>query len=259
MLPRWIKILLRPEPVQTQGTDLSTLAPEGRLYAVGDIHGRLDLLQRLLAALDDAVPVVFLGDYVDRGDYSAQVLRHLRHLSTSRHGRAICLKGNHEEMLLSFLDNPAKFERVWMHNGGTQTLASFGLTSTLDLGPETKAEKLRHAMGEPLLEWLRERPLHWTSGNITAVHAAMDPTKPVEAQMPRTCLWGHPNFPAKARRDRQWVIHGHTIIDKPCVRGRVVSIDTGAFATNQLTAAEVSDGTIRFISTNRSGIVYSSA
>lgn len=259
MTPRWIKNLLMPKPAADSAGSLSTLAPAGRFYAIGDIHGRLDLLQTLLTALDQDVPLVFLGDYIDRGNYSAQVLRHLLHLSLTPDRKVVCLKGNHEEMLLGFLDHPQERQRIWMHNGGTQTLASFGLINTSDLAADAVAEQLRDAMGEPLLDWIRDRPLIWTSGNITAVHAALDPQKPLDEQAAQTCLWGHPDFTEKSRKDGQWIVHGHTIVDEPRVRGDVIAIDTGAFATDQLTAAEVSDGAVRFVSTSRSGIVRTSA
>ncbi|WP_245709736.1 metallophosphoesterase family protein [Ruegeria halocynthiae] len=230
------------------------LAPAEKFYAIGDIHGRLDLLQTLLTALDDDCPLVFVGDYVDRGDYSAQVLRHLRHLSAGPDKRAVCLKGNHEDMLLGFLDDPGRMERVWLHNGGAQTLASFGLAD-IDLSePEVVAARLRQAMGQQLLDWLLYQPLTWTSGNVTVVHAALDPSHPVNKQHARTCLWGHPQFPQKLRMDGQWIVHGHTIVAAPKIEHDVISIDTGAFATNQLTAAEISPGSVRFISTGRSGI-----
>ncbi len=259
MGPGWIKRLIAPKAASDQAVDLSTLAPDQRFYVIGDIHGRLDLLQTLLAALDDDCPLIFVGDYVDRGEYSAQVLRHLRHLGTGPEGRAVCLKGNHEDMLLGFLDDPARMERVWMHNGGVQTLASFGLSRINTSDPDAVAEQLRQAMGQPLLDWLQDRPLTWTSGNVTVVHAALDPAQPVDRQTARTCLWGHPRFPEKHRKDGQWVVHGHTIVTEPWIGHKVISIDTGAFATGHLTAAEISTGAVQFISTGRTGILRNPA
>jgi len=253
MVTGWIKKLVSGPGSQDQSAMLSTLAPLERFYAVGDIHGRLDLLQRLLAALDTDCPIVFVGDYVDRGEYSAQVLRHLRHLSTNSDRQLTCLMGNHEDMLLRFLDDPEGMARMWWHNGGQQTLASYGIATSAGEVFEI-ADKLRSAMGQPLLDWLQSRPLTWTSGNVTAVHAALDPTKPVDEQTERTCLWGHPRFPSQRRRDGQWVVHGHTIVTDPKIENRVISVDTGAFATNHLTAAEFSPGQVRFLSTDRHGV-----
>ncbi|WP_299949050.1 metallophosphoesterase [uncultured Ruegeria sp.] len=254
MLTGWIKRLVAPKAPSDQAVGLSALAPAEKFYAIGDIHGRLDLLQRLLPELEDDCTLVFVGDYIDRGECSAQVLRQLRHLDNNTDRRTTCLKGNHEDMLLGFLDDPKKFERVWLHNGGAQTLASFGLAD-IDLSePEAVATELRKSMGEPLLEWLSDLPLTWTSGNVTVVHAALDPSQAIDRQHERTCLWGHPQFRKKQRKDEQWVVHGHTIVDQPRVERSVISVDTGAFVTDQLTAAEISPGSVRFISTTCTGI-----
>ncbi len=259
MLSGWIKRIIAPGTPPDPTADLSLLAPAERFYAIGDIHGRLDLLQQLLSALDEDCPLVFVGDYVDRGAHSAQVLRQLHHLETSSDKNATCLKGNHEDMLLGFLDDPIRFERVWFHNGGAQTLASFGLAE-IDLSdPTNVAIELRQTMGERLLEWLQDRPMTWTSGNVAVVHAALDPAQPIDKQQERTCLWGHPQFRKKRRKDGQWVVHGHTIVDRPQIKHNVISIDTGAFVTDQLTAAEISPGSVQFISTSRTGIERISA
>lgn len=232
---------------------VTELAPDTSFYAVGDIHGRLDLLQTLLSQLDDDCPVVFVGDYVDRGDYSAQVLRQLRHLTDTSDGRVVCLLGNHEDMLLRFLEAPERAGRLWLTNGGLQTLASFGVGAIpmLPTGDDAAraATQLRAAMGEEFLTWLANLPLTWASGNVTVVHAALDPRCPTGKQQRKTCLWGHPQFRKQSRRDGQWVVHGHTIVDEPRISGGVISIDTGAFATDHLTAARISKGGVHFTST----------
>ncbi|WP_170605673.1 metallophosphoesterase family protein [Ruegeria arenilitoris] len=256
MLNGWIKNLFSASRSGKSGSALSTLAPAERFYAVGDIHGRLDLLQRLIASLDADCPLVFVGDYIDRGECSAQVLRHLYHLSGVKDREVICLLGNHEDMLLQFLKNPEAMARMWWHNGGRQTLASFGVadgTETTDRLNEI-GEALRREMGQPLLEWIQDRPLTWTSGNVTVVHAALDPHRSVDKQSRKVCLWGHPQFPGPRRKDGQWIVHGHTIVTDPTVENQVISIDTGAFATNHLTAAEISSGQVRFLSTDRNGV-----
>ena len=256
MVWTWINKLSRRATAKDHASMVAEVAPHSRFYAVGDIHGRLDLLQQLLARLDPDIPLVFVGDYIDRGGYSAHVLRHLHHLCEAEGRQVVCLLGNHEEMLLNFIDAPKRSYQLWVRNGGLQTLASFGLT---DIGPNMigdtavrVAEQLRVAMGGPLLTWLRDRPLTWTTGNVSVVHAALDPTAKVDEQRRDVCLWGHPRFPEGLRADTHWVVHGHTIVSEPNIRRRVVSIDTGAFATDRLTAAEIGSGEIQFWSTNTS-------
>ncbi|WP_170599974.1 metallophosphoesterase family protein [Ruegeria arenilitoris] len=253
MIGSWIKKLRRGTDEPEQESLLETLAPDQRFYVVGDIHGRLDLLQQLLTRLDPDIPLVFVGDYVDRGDYSAQVLHHLRHLSENGEREVICLLGNHEEMLLRFIEEPKRTSRLWLGNGGLQTLASFGLTGITEatMGEDAVqiSHQLRSVIGDPVLTWLENRPLTWSSGNVSIVHAALDPALPIDDQPRHVCLWGHPNFLPTARLDGQWVVHGHTIVPDPKVSGRVISIDTGAFATGRLTAADISPGIVNFVST----------
>ncbi|MCX8954657.1 serine/threonine protein phosphatase, partial [Ruegeria sp. NA] len=97
---------------------------------------------------------------------------------------------------------------------------------------------------------LANLPLTWTSGNVTFVHAALDPRQSIQSQDRQICLWGHPMFPRLARSDAQWVVHGHTIVNQPRVKNRVVSIDTGAFASGRLTAVEIDSGSVGFLSTS---------
>ncbi|KAA9009316.1 metallophosphoesterase [Histidinibacterium aquaticum] len=223
--------------------------PEGRLQVVGDIHGRTDLLDSLLARLDLEAPLVFVGDYVDRGPDSAGVLRRLRELD--RRGTVTCLTGNHEDMMLAALDDP-EAARLWLRNGGLETLASFGLgAGVLGGGTEGRtkmARELREALGETEA-WLRERPLWHRSGNVVVAHAGLDPKTSPEAQVDSDLLWGHPDFGRRHRVDGLWVVHGHVIVDGAhSVPGRV-AVDTGAYATDRLTAAVIERGEVHFVST----------
>jgi len=229
------------------------LAPETPFYAIGDVHGRDDLLAQLLDQLDPMHPVVFVGDYVDRGEDSAGVLRRLESLTSDPDARVYCLLGNHEEMLLSFLDYPEQRGRSWLRNGGLQTLASFGVSGISEASPEAArvaaSRSLRAAMGDTLIDWLRQRPLYWRSGNVAVVHAGADPAEPIEDQPAKTLMWGHPAFHTTSRQDGIWIVHGHTIVEAPLAREGVISVDTGAFATSHLTVAGISSGSVEFYST----------
>ncbi len=220
---------------------LKDLAPDHPFYVVGDIHGRFDLLQALLRRLSPDISVVCVGDYVDRGDQSAEVLRFLQ-----KRQDMTCLKGNHEEMLLQFLEQPWPDGARWLRNGGLQTLASFGVSPPVDLSDEKALRKssaaLRDEMGKDLVQWIRDLPLWYESGNVFVSHAGADPAKPVEDQDPRHLLWGHPAFLKQSRLDGVWVVHGHTIVNEAVIgRGRI-SVDTGAYATDRLTAVRIGKG-----------------
>ncbi|GEM_PF-141009 len=231
------------------------IRPDRLLYAVGDIHGRIDLLERLLPRIEAdadgrAHDLVFVGDYVDRGDDSAAVLSRLQQLEDAAH--VTCLSGNHEQMLLGFLDDPAKNGRRWLRNGGLQTLASFGVGGVHETAAPEQMEKasraLKDALG-PLQAWLRARPLSFASGNVLVVHAGVDPDRPLDAQEDKTLLWGHPKFLSSVRTDGHWVVHGHTIHDAAAAVDGRIAVDTGAYATGRLTAAAIGETELTFLDT----------
>ncbi|MFV0336217.1 MAG: metallophosphoesterase family protein [Tropicimonas sp.] len=222
--------------------------PGAVVEIIGDIHGRADLLEALPPPEPGAVRVS-VGDYVDRGPASRQVLDYL-HARTLDDGW-ICLRGNHEEMFLDFLDNPAKGLR-WLRFGGRETLASFGVAELPEMPEEEilrgAAQRVVEAMSFDLRDWLRGLPVLRSFGTLTVVHAGLDPQLPVEAQSESAAIWGHPEFGLYPRADGQWIAHGHTIVKKPAARGGVISLDTGAWTTGRLTMARVApDGAISFV------------
>ncbi len=234
------------------------LSPDEPFYAIGDIHGCDRLLDQLLQKIrEDAgteTPrIICVGDYIDRGDGSRAVLEHLRQLQ-QKHGSAlICLAGNHEDMLLQFLDQPES-GASWLRNGGLQTLASFGVGlpgGTSGGALKDISARLAAAMGPELVTWLRSLPLQWQSGNVAVVHAGADPDLPVALQSREVLLWGPPDFGRKPRSDSAWVIHGHVICGQVTQAGGCISIDTGAYASGCLSAVHVSADGLRCLDTRR--------
>ena len=236
--------------------DDTPLAAESPFYVIGDIHGRDDLLARLLNRIADDSPapnprVVCVGDYVDRGEDSAGVLRRLFALSQDPASHVTCLMGNHEDMMLKFLNDPATHGPRWLRNGGLQTVASFGVRQVSQYMDETalKAtrDRLRGAMGEALESWLRALPVRWENGNITVVHAGADPARALSDQDRSTLLWGHASFLTTPRTDGNWLVFGHTVVAEPYAKLGRVAIDTGAYATGRLTAVCIGQNTARFL------------
>lgn len=221
-------------------------APDDPFLAIGDVHGRADLLEALLDRLlrrPVRGPVVLLGDMIDRGPDSARVLRLMYGLSDLR---VICLSGNHEEMMLDFLDAPALRAKRWLRNGGAETLQSFGIDPPDPHAFERSAQDLHRALG-PMLPWLRGLPAMWRSGNVVAAHAGLDPNRKPEFQERSDLLWGHSAFARHPRRDGLWVVHGHVVQPAPnCHQGRI-AIDTGAWLTGRLSAARIGAGTVEFV------------
>ena len=221
-------------------------APPGtRIYAVGDIHGRVDLLRRLHAMIaDDAAAApdrrrlaVYLGDYVDRGEASRQVVELL--LDEPLAGfETVCLRGNHEEMMLTFLEDAAAAP-MWMFNGGDATLYSYGVGHQEGATPEERHAKLqralRRAVPERHLAFLRALPLYHVEGDYLFVHAGIVPGRPLAQQTSEDLLWIREEFIHSPADHGKCVVHGHTIVPAPDIRPNRIGIDTGAYFTGVLT------------------------
>jgi serine/threonine protein phosphatase 1 len=232
------------------------LLPDAPFYAIGDVHGCEGLLANLLDQIEkrehSGTPrIIFVGDYVDRGEGSALTLKWLYALSTVPDLTVVCLMGNHEDMMIKFMDDPKEHGARWLRYGGLQTLDSFGIRgisqSSTDAAMVKARNSLRAKMDKGMEDWLRALPVFWQSGNIAVVHAGADPAIPLDRQEPRNLKWGHKDFATQPRADGIWIIHGHTIVDDACVEDGRISIDTGAYATGRLTAAYISENCIRFI------------
>jgi serine/threonine protein phosphatase 1 len=242
-------------------TELQTATPvrprstEGRLvYAVGDVHGNLDLLQALLAEIArDALAsqptwrplLIFVGDYIDRGPASAGVLDAILSLKRSSAFEVRALKGNHEEAMLKFLED-SSFGPTWVRFGGADTLASYGVAPPgLDLdgsGWAATQAALDEALSPAHREFLETLELMVRVGDYAFVHAGVDPEESLERQVEHDVLWIRGEFlTSKLPRDGV-VVHGHTPSDQPQVLANRIGIDTGAYATGLLTALRLLDG-----------------
>lgn len=228
--------------------------PNTRIYAIGDIHGRADLLADLHRVIrDDAAAhperdkaVVYVGDYVDRGLQSREVVELL--LGEPLQGfEAIHLKGNHEAMMLDFLDDPA-VGAGWLEIGGAATLYSYGVS--LDSGkpmPERLLEaqdRLRGKLPAGHVDFLRGLRLQHVAGDYLFVHAGVRPGVALERQSEDDLLWIRQDFLESSDDHGKVVVHGHSITWKPEILPNRIGIDTGAFASGTLTCA-VLDGTER--------------
>ncbi len=254
----WMRVFSGKPALKEHEEDGGAPRPAAPFLAVGDLHGRADLLlelQKLIRIDHSNWPVVFLGDYVDRGLESRQILELLMAATAGPNASVTCLMGNHEQMLLDFLDDPSRHGPRWLRNGGVQTLASFDLVppeGALDETAELEMvrDQLAMAMGQEMIGWIRALPLAWCSGNVWAVHAGASPKHPMDKQSPDVLLWGHPHFLRQPRDDGQWVVHGHTIMDAPQACHGRISVDTGAYATGRLSAAAISHDSVAFLQTD---------
>lgn len=233
---------------------------EGRVaYAIGDIHGRADLLAGLLQILDREVAeaprqggaplVVFLGDYVDRGPASAGVIDLLLQQRPADCERRYLL-GNHEQAMLAFMEAPAT-NRAWLAFGGVETLASYGVEPpsphSADVDLEFAAADLRAKLPPAHLEFLQALELYVEEGGYAFAHAGVDPSRSLKKQRSKDLLWIRDRFLSSRRRFSHRVVHGHTPAAEPFADARRVGVDTGAYATGVLTAARIEGDQVRFL------------
>jgi serine/threonine protein phosphatase 1 len=195
---------------------------------IGDIHGCIDSLDALLPkVIDRADTLVLLGDYIDRGPASRQVVERILRLK-KEHPRVITLMGNHEFMLLNFLDglDDGTFLRV----GGSETLASYGL------GADTPPSEVRAAFPREHLAFFQSLPLLWEDAHAVYVHAGLRPGLHLSRQSGDWCLWARDDFIRSSYRFDKPVVFGHTVFDAPLVHKNKIGIDTGAVYGKTLTA-----------------------
>ena len=224
------------------------IAPEQAIAVISDIHGRYDLLRQILGDVPEDFKIICVGDLIDRGEDSGSVLRYVY-----ENDNITSLLGNHEEMLLQFIDKPETYGDLWLKSGGLQTLDSLGVQLPAGLYARNSFWEIRETLvdqlGVSLISWLKDLPSFLISGNIVVVHAGANPRVPIEAQHSKHLRWGHAEFFSRERDDGLVVVHGHTIVDEPIFKCGRVSIDTGAYATNRLTVALIQKGDITFKTT----------
>jgi len=253
-------MLRRLFPSRTREAVTAKVTADSVVYAVGDIHGRADLLDRLhekIAADAAGRPqprrvLVYLGDYVDRGLESRQVIDRL--IAPPDDGfERVFLKGNHEDAMLQFLDDVA-IGASWMGFGGDATLYSYGV-DVYGTPPEG-ADRLEHIQGQ-LRAALPDDHRAFLEGLVTShdegdymfVHAGVRPGVPLHMQSAADLMWIRDDFLYSRKDFGKVVVHGHSIETKPVVQANRIGIDTGAFATGVLTALALQGTERAFLST----------
>lgn len=232
-----------------------------RAYAVGDIHGRVDLLEHLLAKIHADLQhrpapktlLVFVGDLVDRGPSSAQVIERLR--CYRRDGvRPVFLLGNHEEVLLRIIAGDSSVVESWLKFGGLQCLQSYGVTlaSIRGRSAEQVVEIVRASVPPEHVEFLESFADSCRFGDYLFVHAGIRPGVEVDQQSQADLRWIREPFLFDETDHGFVVVHGHTITDEVDERPNRIGIDTGAYRSGVLTALAI-EGTERWLIDTRSG------
>jgi serine/threonine protein phosphatase 1 len=214
-----------------------------RYFVIGDIHGRLDLYDAMIAAIEAEIAaapgldhrVVLLGDLVDRGPDSAGVVSRTRAWQQTRHVQV--LAGNHEEMFLAAFEKPEAL-RHFLKHGGRETVLSYGLSTkqlaTLDL--EAIFELLPQLVPQTTRDYIAGFETMIRAGDYVFVHAGIDPARPLNEQKRSDLLWIRERFLNHEGPLEKVVVHGHTIFDQVMDCGNRIGIDTGAFRSGVLTA-----------------------
>jgi serine/threonine protein phosphatase 1 len=233
----WNRLVKRPNVRSPQSGD------DFWIYAVGDIHGRADLLDDACKRIDadigsrrgEPVIQVFLGDYIDRGPQSSDVIAMLEARQQTQD--VVCLMGNHEACLLDFLDNPDTLAK-WRQFGGLQTLISYGLSPGSNPGTLERrqlADELSQTIPLSHIDFLRSLPSSFMHGDYFFAHAGVRPGIALERQRDEDLLWIRDDFLLSEDNFGKIVVHGHTPVLEPELLFNRINIDTGAYATGRLT------------------------
>lgn len=243
----WFRRDAPAKPLATSGDSRERIAtvPAGqRVYVFGDVHGRRDLVDRLIAAIRhhhksypcEAATVVGLGDYVDRGPDSHGVVERL---AGGIDGcRMMFIRGNHEQMLIEFLENPAQVADLWLGSGGADTLSSYGVLYDRGL-TGSKIRELRDEFARRLpprhIRFLSGLRPSITIGDYFFCHAGARAGVPLDDQAERDLIWIRHKSGAEETIFERIVVHGHTAIAEPFLGVHRINIDTGAYVTGKLT------------------------
>lgn len=225
--------------------DAPRVAPGQRIYAVGDIHGRADLLEQLIDMIeaDDAergpaeIQLIFLGDLIDRGPDSAGVVARVSRLLASG-DQVRLIKGNHEEVFAAAATGHAQSMRLFFSIGGYETLESYGVSrEELDAGTvQEMADMIQYRLPPEHFDTIIRGEDMICSGDYVFVHAGIRPGVPLAKQKGSDLRWIREPFLNARRRDPMIVVHGHTPVDKVEVKPDRIGIDTGAYFSGKLTA-----------------------
>ena len=238
--------------MNTPDSDENTL-----LYVIGDIHGRLDLLEPLIDAIHhDAGSrgagslTVTVGDYIDRGPDSRAVIDRL--MANPFPGRYVALKGNHEAAMLSFLDDPETGE-IWWRNGAAATLRSFGVPVSDSYGPSdfVRAQQaLLAALTPEEVRFLTSLRPALSVDPYFICHAGVRPGVPLERQREQDLFWIREEFLNSGMDFGRIVVHGHTPVRAPEVMPNRINVDTGVIVCGCLTCVVLENGGHRFLTSS---------
>lgn len=246
-----------------QSSDFAEIPKDICVYAIGDIHGMADVLRQLLNKITEdrlkhrlKSSLIFLGDYIDRGLQSKLVLESLIDAESSQNEELNCifLKGNHEQMLLDFIEDPVKNGVFWLRNGGDVTLASYGVQV-----PRRPSAKQLNALRDQFsirlpprhLKFIKELKSKFAVGDYFFCHAGVKIGQPLDDQSDEILLWTRELPNETTGPQEKIIVHGHQPVATPVMAPYHINVDTGAYVTGCLTALKLLDKERKFISTEK--------
>lgn len=239
-------------------SDMKTNTDGQRIYALGDLHGRsdllLDMLDRIARDLDrrphPAPHIICLGDYVDRGPDARGVLDTLIRLKVSEMPASFII-GNHDTYIPAYLEDPEWHDRSihWLNPrmGGDATLASYGVEDASDHDPAATRDAFAHAFPAAHAQFLAGCALYLRIGSYLFVHAGIRPGVQLDRQLADDLIWIREPFLGSTRDFGFKVVHGHTIVPRPEHHANRIAIDTGAYATEILSCLVLEDADVALL------------
>jgi len=220
--------------------------PEGLVvYAIGDVHGYRDLLAELLEKIDADFAagnaaerrIVTVGDYCDRGPDSSGVFELLSRRVEG--GELVCLRGNHDQYILDFLDDPFQSGAHWLRMGGRETVLSYGIDREFEPDPQRMAREFARALPRRHLDFLQSTRFSHEIGDYFFAHAGVRPGRELEHQDPHDLMWIRKEFHDHAGDFGKVVVHGHTPHDAVEVLPNRINIDTGVYMNGLLSCVRL--------------------
>lgn len=232
------------------------------VYAIGDVHGRADLLKGLMKVIEsdentgeEKPHIVFLGDYIDRGFQSRDVIEMLIDLADDQQYETVFLKGNHEQAMLHFLSDH-NIGPEWANFGGRETLISYNVAppKSVEAAEEWHPiqKQLQRTIPKSHVEFLEQLVVSHKIGPYAFVHAGVRPGIPYEEQSDEDLMWIRDEFLSANGKEDLFIVHGHTPVDSPYLDHRRVNVDTGAYFTGRLTAVKIFQGRMSFLNNKTS-------
>jgi diadenosine tetraphosphatase ApaH/serine/threonine PP2A family protein phosphatase len=237
---------------------IARIADGVRIYAIGDIHGRADLLARLLTIIDADIAaraprrilLILIGDYVDRGPSSRGVVDLILRRQASF--ELIALKGNHDTYPLRLMKRPSVFAE-WRSLGGIETLMSYGLEPKFSMN-ETELNKFVNTLKDTIpvshIEFFSRLVPSFSFGDFFFAHAGVRPQVTLDRQREDDLLWIRDEFLDYEGHFDKMIVHGHTPVDEIDYRTNRINIDTGAYATGRLSALVIEGSSLRTLYTD---------